>query len=428
MSHSNPKRDLATVLERGLDLVLADLEKKKLGKTDKPRRSPGTKHGDFSRQARREIYERDGEQCTPSGITKRVTYVSPSGERCQARAFAQLDHENPRACGGAGTTRNGRLLCRAHNLFEAEKVFGRKYVESRIRLRQQRLDGQSQGVLDESRGADAGVRMTAGRRSVAGVVRLRQQRLDGESQGALEEAAGAADVEGLVERDSGGSVIRLRQQRLDGATRRALEETNTELPATLDPMGCRKSDADEPASNNAPNSDEIVATDAQSRRTSSAGEPASNNALNSDEIVATDTQSRRTSSADEPASNNALNSDEIVATDALSRRTSSAGEPPTPDAPGCRVDDARELCASESLRSLQHVPGGGAELEAEPLEPLGGERYQACVDSVAVESQLISALTHMGFRRGESKRAVASLAYRGDAHSPRAEHLAALLR
>ncbi len=141
MSHSNPKRDLATVIERGLDLVLADLGKTKLGKTKHPKRSGGTEHGDFSRQARREIYERDGEQCT---------YVSPSGERCRARAFVQLDHWTPRACGGAGTTCNGRLLCGPHNLFEAEQVFGRKYIEKRIRLRQQRLDGESPSAPEQT--------------------------------------------------------------------------------------------------------------------------------------------------------------------------------------------------------------------------------------------------------------------------------------
>ncbi len=130
-SHQNPKRELATVIEKGLDLLLADLEKKKLGKTDKPRRSRGTKPGDFSRRDRREIFERDGEQCT---------YVSPSGQRCQALAFLELDHRTARALGGQGTARNGRVLCRHHNAYEAEKVFGRKFIESRIHFRQRRLE------------------------------------------------------------------------------------------------------------------------------------------------------------------------------------------------------------------------------------------------------------------------------------------------
>ncbi len=183
MSHSNPKRDLATVIERGLDLLLADLEKKRFGKTDKPRRSRGTKHGDFSRQSRREIYERDGEQCT---------YTSPSGERCQARAFVQLDHDNPRACGGAGTTDNGRLLCRAHNLFEAEKVFGREYIDSRIRLRQRKLNSESRRALDDSA---AGVAEADARKSMEAGIRLRQQRLVDESGRMPEQTRVKGDID-----------------------------------------------------------------------------------------------------------------------------------------------------------------------------------------------------------------------------------------
>ena len=171
MSHSNPSRDLATVIERGLDLVLADLEKKKLGKTKHPKRSRGTKYGDFSREARREIYERDGEQCT---------YMSPSGERCQARAFVQLDHWTPRACGGAGTTRNGRLLCGPHNLFEAERVFGRKYVQKRIRLRQQRLDSESRRAPEQTcvggdANASASAKVLSCRSRVGGAADLRSE-------------------------------------------------------------------------------------------------------------------------------------------------------------------------------------------------------------------------------------------------------------
>ncbi len=374
MSHSNPKRDLATVIERGLDLVLAELEKKKLGKTDKPRRSPGTKHGDFSRQARREIYERDGEQCT---------YTSPSGERCQTRAFVQLDHENPRACGGAGTTRNGRLLCRAHNLFEAEKVFGRKYVESRIRLRQQRLDRQSRSALEQT---------NAELPAAPDALTCRQSHAD---------TPPTPDASNC-------------------------QQSDADTPPTPDASNCQQSDANPPPTPDASNchtssADEPASTGALSRRTSSADEPASTGAL-----------SRRTSSADEPASTGALSrrtssADEIISTDTPNCRTSSADEVVPTDASSCRVDDACELRANQSFRSLEHAAGGAADLDAETSR--GREvRDQACVNSADVESKLVSALTNMGFRRGESKKAVAALACRGDTRGPHAAHTTALLR
>ncbi len=207
MSHSNPRRDLATLIERGLDLVLADLEKKKLGKTKHPRRSRGTKHGDFSRQARREIYERDGEQCT---------YTSPSGERCQERAFVELDHRNARARGGPGTTRNGRLLCRAHNLFEAEKVFGRKFIESRIRLRQRRSGDEPPRVGEKSHDEKATVEEAVERDFMPGAIHLRQRRSSTESRSRPEQTNdGGADVQESLERDSMPGAIHLRQRRSD---------------------------------------------------------------------------------------------------------------------------------------------------------------------------------------------------------------------
>ncbi len=353
MSHSNPKRDLATVIERGLDLVLADLEKKTLGKTKHPRRSRGTKHGDFSRQARREIYERDGEQCT---------YVSPSGERCQARAFIQLDHENPRTLGGPGTTRNGRLLCRAHNLFEAEKVFGRQYIESRIRLRQQRLGSESRrpheqsSVVQASSGAgpqpskESSVQVAVELHSMGGATRLRQQRLGSESRRPHEQATGAADVEGAIERKSVGCAIRPRQRTLGKESRRGHAQASigvdAEPPASIDPPG---------------------------------------------------------------------------------GRTSSADETSITDARSCSVHDACELHANESLRYLEHAAGGAAGLRSELL-PSGAAASQACADSAEMESKLVSALTNMGFRRGESKKAAAALAWRGDNHNQRAVDLAALVR
>ncbi len=336
MSHSNPKRDLATLIERGLDLVLEDLEKKKLGRTDRPRRSRGTKHGDFSREARREIYERDGEQCT---------YVSPSGERCRARAFVQLDHENPRACGGAGTTRNGRLLCGPHNLFEAEKVFGREYIDSRIRLRQQRLDRQSPQTPNESCIGDTGSPETAERDSIDGAIRFRQQQSGSESPHTPEETQVGGDAD---------------------------------PPASIDSLSCEASNADETAS-----------TDPLSCRPSDAREP--------------------------------------TTPDPRSSRTSSAHETASTDPPSCHVDVACELLASESLRSLQHAAGRAADLEAEAL-PAGEVRDPACVDSTDVDSKLVSALTNMGFRRRESKKAVVELACRRDTRGQGTEHLAALLR
>ena len=66
--------------------------------------------------ALREVYARDGGQCT---------FVASDGRRCGARRFLQLDHIEPWAVGGGQTTTNLRLRCGAHNRWYARRYFGR---------------------------------------------------------------------------------------------------------------------------------------------------------------------------------------------------------------------------------------------------------------------------------------------------------------
>lgn len=130
MSHANPSRDLGVVVERAVDLLLEQLEKAKLGRARHPRTNRSkqpTKPGRVTRQARREIFERDGLRCS---------YVAPDGRRCEARAFLELDHTAPRGLGGTDDPDNVRVRCRAHNLLWAEQVYGREHVERRRHFRQ----------------------------------------------------------------------------------------------------------------------------------------------------------------------------------------------------------------------------------------------------------------------------------------------------
>ena len=73
---------------------------------------------------RREVFARDGEQCS---------FVSKAGVRCDARSFLEIDHVHPQALGGEGTSANTRLLCATHNRLAAEQIFGRDYVHHKIR-------------------------------------------------------------------------------------------------------------------------------------------------------------------------------------------------------------------------------------------------------------------------------------------------------
>ena len=68
-----------------------------------------------------EVFLRDNHQCT---------FKSDTGNRCCATEHLEVDHIVPFARGGSHDPENLRLLCRAHNQLEAERVFGREAIEA----------------------------------------------------------------------------------------------------------------------------------------------------------------------------------------------------------------------------------------------------------------------------------------------------------
>jgi 5-methylcytosine-specific restriction endonuclease McrA len=132
MRHANADGDLAVVVERALDLLLAKLEKQRLGRSSRPREPREHESESISRATRRTVFERDGERCT---------FSDADGNRCPATTWLELDHVVPRARGGTSDLGNLRVRCRAHNLLHAEQVFGRQHVERKIRERHPRKRG-----------------------------------------------------------------------------------------------------------------------------------------------------------------------------------------------------------------------------------------------------------------------------------------------
>jgi hypothetical protein len=145
MRHTNPSGDLSVVLDRAVDLLLARLEKQRLGKAKppskraidekpEPKRSHKSRKGYVPRAVRRAVFERDGEQCT---------FVDDRGRRCPSRAFLELDHREPRAVGGADDASNLSVKCRAHNMLSAESDFGREHIEEK--KNQKKLNPRQRG-------------------------------------------------------------------------------------------------------------------------------------------------------------------------------------------------------------------------------------------------------------------------------------------
>jgi hypothetical protein len=155
LRHAHPSGDLAEILSRALDLLIADQLRRRFGAgvrraqpqttttaTTVPPGSttpdcppaprtfapPSRPPGWVPRASRREVLQRDGLRCT---------WVSAEGHRCNASAWLELDHRQPRGKGGGSEPENLRILCRAHNHFAAEREYGREHIRRATAARQQ---------------------------------------------------------------------------------------------------------------------------------------------------------------------------------------------------------------------------------------------------------------------------------------------------
>jgi len=135
LRHQVPSGDLAELFDRALDAMIEKLEKRKFAATSNPRRrrnreSANPRH--IPADVKREVWERDGGQCT---------FVGDSGRRCEERGFLEFDHMDPVARGGQATAERTRLRCHAHNQLEAERVFGAEFMRHKREEARQRKAG-----------------------------------------------------------------------------------------------------------------------------------------------------------------------------------------------------------------------------------------------------------------------------------------------
>ncbi|HKQ56251.1 MAG TPA: DUF222 domain-containing protein [Candidatus Eisenbacteria bacterium] len=118
---SVPASEIGQIVEDALALYEAQVEKQKFAATSCPSKHPRTTRSarTIPADVQRAVWERDGGQCT---------FVSDTGHRCEARKFIQFDHIEPAARGGDATVSNIRLLCQAHNHYEAERTYGSEFM------------------------------------------------------------------------------------------------------------------------------------------------------------------------------------------------------------------------------------------------------------------------------------------------------------
>jgi hypothetical protein len=126
-----PDGDPGAIFVRALPLLLREVEKKKFAATATPRPGRAAKAGSRHVPAavERAVWQRDGGRCA---------FVSKGGRRCTERSFVEFHHVNePYALGGEATVENIALRCRAHNVYEAELIFG-PFDPGRVRETAQR--------------------------------------------------------------------------------------------------------------------------------------------------------------------------------------------------------------------------------------------------------------------------------------------------
>jgi hypothetical protein len=148
LGHSAPSGELAEVMDRALDALIARLEQRKFAATARPRErrpraSAHPRH--VPAEVRRAVWERDGGQCT---------FVSDAGHRCPARTRLEYDHVEPLARGGHSTVKGMRLRCRAHNQYAAEQAFGAGFM-ARKREAAQREAEQARARADAAAAVEA---------------------------------------------------------------------------------------------------------------------------------------------------------------------------------------------------------------------------------------------------------------------------------
>jgi hypothetical protein len=132
LGHAVPSGDVPQVLERALDALIAELERRKFAATSRPKKRSQPSSNPSSRyipaEVRRAVSRRDQDRCT---------FVSHDGRRCSETRGLEFDHVQPFALGGTATVDGLRLRCRAHNQYEADRAFGEEFMNARREKRRE---------------------------------------------------------------------------------------------------------------------------------------------------------------------------------------------------------------------------------------------------------------------------------------------------
>ena len=150
LRHAVPSGDTASIVDRALTLLVADLERKKFSATERPRRRRTSDPGIPTAEVKRAVSRRDANRCA---------FVSKDGRRCEERGFLEFHHVVPAAMGGEFTVENIQFRCRAHNGYEADLFYGAgRHDEGDGLVREPHADYGRQLGPDRVAASDEGLR------------------------------------------------------------------------------------------------------------------------------------------------------------------------------------------------------------------------------------------------------------------------------
>jgi 5-methylcytosine-specific restriction endonuclease McrA len=125
LRHRIPDGDLATIVEKALELLIEQVKKERFATGRRARQAPAKDVQSSSSRhipdaIKREVFERDGGRCT---------FEDEGGHRCRETGALEFDHRDGFARTRLHRADRIRLLCCAHNQHAADQMYGRAFMK-----------------------------------------------------------------------------------------------------------------------------------------------------------------------------------------------------------------------------------------------------------------------------------------------------------
>ena len=150
----NPLKNMAEVFERAVDISLEkkDPKKKHERRIERQRKQSTAREKSRAREISKSGGVGNGEKekgksrHIPSEVRERVLdrashqcqFTARDGTRCTARTGLEIEHERPFALFHSHEERFLKVLCRRHNLLQAERVYGTEFIRAKIKSKKGR--------------------------------------------------------------------------------------------------------------------------------------------------------------------------------------------------------------------------------------------------------------------------------------------------